>query len=466
MLADSTRSLAQTLETLPATVVHEAIWCPNEVTDWPDFRQAYLRRVDELKPLARQRVGLAFTADRYGLTTLAALNRLACDIFLFDHALPELRQREWQQTYRLATVIPAPSQPPMPEVFGAPDDAGDIPGGSQSETGSVTILTSGTTGRPKAVRHDWRSLTRPVRPAPEGDPQRWLLAFRPHLYAGLQVILQALLNRGTLVAPPSDTPPIDLLDTLLAARVQFASATPSYWRRLLLAIPSDQWKPLALQQITLGGEVVDQPLLDQLAKLFPAARIAHIYATTELGRCFAVSDRLAGFPAALLEHPTADGVELRVVEGQLWVRSANAMQRYDTENAADDRAQANHSLPQSEWFPTGDLVEQEGDRIFFAGRNSDLINVGGNKVSPLAVENVIRQLDGVAEVRVYGQASSLAGQLVACQVVPRGDQDEDQLRQQIRAHCAAHLDRLQCPRIIEVVERLELSEAGKLLRRP
>ena len=78
---------------------------------------------------------------------------------------------------------------------------------------------------------------------------------------------------------------------------------------------------------------------------------------------------------------------------------------------------------------------------------------------------MIRQLPEVAEVRVYGQSSSLAGQLVACQVVPTAGQDNATVRQRVRDLCQQQLDRYQCPRIIEIVEQLPLSDAGKLLRR-
>jgi hypothetical protein len=84
-----------------------------------------------------------------------------------------------------------------------------------------------------------------------------------------------------------------------------------------------------LIQVTLGGEVVDQQILDSLRRTFPHARIVHIYATTELGRCFSVTDGRAGFPARYLTEPTADGVVLGVEDGELVVRSANAMEGYE-----------------------------------------------------------------------------------------------------------------------------------------
>jgi acyl-CoA synthetase (AMP-forming)/AMP-acid ligase II len=93
-----------------------------------------------------------------------------------------------------------------------------------------------------------------------------------------------------------------------------------------------------------------------------------------------------------------------------------------------------------------------------------MINVGGNKVHPVAVEQVIRELNGVAEVRVYPQTSSLAGQLVACDVVIDSDADPEAARKKVIQHCHQRLNRYQCPRVVQIVERLDLSEAGKMKR--
>ena len=118
------------------------------------------------------------------------------------------------------------------------------------------------------------------------------------------------------------------------------------------------------------------------------------------------------------------------------------------------------------WFRTGDLVEVRGQRVYFSGRASDMINVGGNKVHPIEVERALRMLDEVAEVRVYSQGSSLAGELVACDVVAADKSlDADVIRTRIMEHCNQVLDRYQRPRIVRVLDELDLSDAGKIKRR-
>jgi acyl-CoA synthetase (AMP-forming)/AMP-acid ligase II len=418
-----------------------------ESVSWSELAQRARTWGDQHRSLAGRRVGLCLQNSASSIAVLAALDRLRADAFLLSDDLPEADRLRMAEELRLAALVQpaadANAQPVLELFFSAE--------ASSEGDGSVTILTSGSTGKPKAVRHTWASLARPVRLTPEYPAPRWLLTYRPNLYAGLQVLLQCFANGGTLVVPAARAEPKAVAELAAAASVQFASATPSYWRRLLLFADAAILSRIPLVQITLGGEAVPQTVLDALAERFPSARLVHIYATTELGRCFSVTDGLAGFPQWFLDQRSADGIELRIEDGELYVRSANA------------------SLPEggpaTAWQATGDLVELVEDRVHFRGRRSDLINVGGNKVHPLEVERVIRAVPSVLDVRVFGRASSVAGQLVACEIVPAPGLDPASVEDAVQAHCRVHLASHQRPRLIRMVEAIDLSPAGKQLRR-
>jgi acyl-CoA synthetase (AMP-forming)/AMP-acid ligase II len=109
-------------------------------------------------------------------------------------------------------------------------------------------------------------------------------------------------------------------------------------------------------------------------------------------------------------------------------------------------------------------VEIKGDRVYFVGRKSDMINVAGSKVYPVEVERVIRMIPGVSDVRIFGKTSSIAGELVACEIVPEPDQEQATLRDAINQACRAKLSSPQQPRLIKFVNRINLSLAGKTLR--
>lgn len=430
----------------PAVVTRE------QTTNWAALREQAQRVFSTKKALGKRRVGLSFRPVAHSYAALAALDRLACDVFLLDANLPFEEGLELSEKLRLGAFLTAgkPGQPPEFEVHDLSNEQ------RWSGNSTVTILTSGSTGGPKAARHSWESIARPVKKGAGVHAPKWLLTYLPHLYAGLQVVLQCFADRGTLVVPGSHMDPQSTVQFMCDTGVQFVSATPSYWRRLLMFSEAELLKRIPLVQITLGGEAIDQPILDKLRQHFPKARLVHIYATTELGRCFSVSDGKAGFPARYLDTVQPGAAELKVHKGELLVRSPNSMRMYDPLSSQQPSA--------SDWFPTGDVVEIKDGRVYFVGRKSDMINVAGSKVYPIEVERVIRVIPGVSDVRVFGKASSIAGELVACEIVANRDQDREALREIVVRTCRDQLNSQQQPRLIKLVDRIDLSAAGKTLR--
>ncbi len=430
---------------LDRPTVEPALITVSEEISWAELSERVGREQRQLRPIVQQqRIGMLFSPTIDAMVRLIALSSLECHVFLLADDTPGAFTQMWATEFEWSCVIPAGTDKPLPEATQ----------GKKADEPAVTILTSGTTGKPKAVEHSWNSLARPVRRMTLSNP-RWLLTFRPHLYAGLQVILQCLVNRGAPVLPSTGATAHDVVTLAAKSQVEYASATPSYWRWLLTMAQTSLLASIPLRQITLGGEAVDQSILDALHRIFPQTRLVHIYATTELGRCFSVTDGRAGFPATFLNEPSLDGVEMRIEDGELVVKSANAMRRYGGEDK-DSRG--------NEWFHTGDLVSQQGERVYFVGRTTDMINVGGNKVHPIEIETVIRQVPGVADARVYGTSSSLVGQLVACDIVVAAGCEGAEVEQAVRETTVATLSSFQRPRLITIVDEIPRTSAGKARR--
>jgi acyl-CoA synthetase (AMP-forming)/AMP-acid ligase II len=328
-----------------------------------------------------------------------------------------------------------------------------------SDPQPLLIRTTGTTGRPKAARHDWQVLARTVagvRPAPQ---ERWLLAYGPHQFAGIQVLLHVVASQATLVAP-FPRQPKNGLEAMVGHGVTCVSATPTYWRFLLTEARSRKVGLPPLRQVTLGGEASSADLLEELRRCFPEARIAQVYASTEFGSVTSVSDGLPGIAVGALfgeSNPTAN---LRVQDGELWVRPEAGMSGYASESGGDPTG-----ADAEGWRATGDLVEIVGGRVLFRGRKSEVINVGGVKVHPLPVEERIAALDTVAAARVFGRANRLTGSIVAAEVVPQAGTapaDLDRIRAQIKA-AVADLPPAWHPRSIAFVDSIETT-GGKTAR--
>lgn len=332
-----------------------------------------------------------------------------------------------------------------------PVDAGD----ATASGFQVLISTSGTTGTPKTVRHSLEALLGRIRPRPSRCGARWLLTFSPASFAGLQVLLTAILSGDELIAVSEPT-----VTALTRAAVEWQpthiSATPTFWRGFLVAArPALPRMPIA--QITLGGEIADQNILDHLRAVFPSSGISHIYATSEAGAVFAVKDGRAGFPVEWLETGV-DGTRLRIVEGVLEVHTPRAMVGY-----LEMGGKIPHGSNTTGWIRTGDSVTIRGDRVYFLGRVDSVISVGGSKVAPEEVENLLLEVPGVLDGRVFGIRNAITGFLVAAEIVTDAP-DHEGLRQSILSHLNNKLERHKTPRIIRFVTSIPTSQTGKKRR--
>lgn len=316
------------------------------------------------------------------------------------------------------------------------------------------MTTSGTTGLPKIVPHTLRSLARSVYRFGGGVDQAapvWGLLYDPTRFAGLQVVLQALIGGGRLVAIDTTLSIGDQVTALADQGCTHLSATPTLWRRLMM-VPSHG--RLSLQQVTLGGEIADQPTLNAVRAAFPTARLSHIYASTEAGVGFSVTDGMAGFPLAYLSKAPGD-VRLKIEDGTLWLRPPVTSLL--------------SSLPGIEvdaegYIRSGDRVIAGDGRVLFLGRENGLINIGGVKVYPEGVEAVVKTVPGVALVQVSSKRSPVTGELVVAEVQLDAGVDPGTTRRLIQDTCRARLDREAVPAIIRFVSGFKTNAAGKLVR--
>ena len=320
------------------------------------------------------------------------------------------------------------------------------------------LPTSGTTGAPKLVAHRLSGLLGAIRPQEPGAPAPvWATFYDIRRYGGLQVFLRAASGGATLVLSTEGEPLVEHVERMRAAGATHVVGTPSHWRRLLMSPHANRIAP---EYVRLSGEIVDRAVLEALKTTYPAARIVHAYATTEAGVGFEVADGAEGFPASFV-CGLAD-VELRVVDGSLHVRSARAASRYvgqgDIRLVGDDG-----------FVDTDDMVERRGERYVFKGRRAGVINVGGLKVHPEEVEQVIALHEHVRMALVKARRSPIVGDIIVADVVLKDaaptPSERAALRDDILAHCRARLERHQAPAVVNFVQSLDMHAGGKLARR-
>src|SRR6202171_2215215 len=333
--------------------------------------------------------------------------------------------------------------------------------GKKVKTGRATewlMLTSGTSGVPKIVGHSLEALTGAIvadGPA-RGAPPGWATFYDIRRYGALQIFLRAIIGGGSMVLSEPGEPIADYVARLQARGVTHISGTPSHWRKLLMSGSAAGFSP---RYVRLSGEIADQAGLDGLSRAFPEASIGHAYASTEAGVGFAVNDGLEGFPASMI-GVSRDGVEMKVEDGSLRIRSTRTARAYVGPNAA--------ALADEQGFvDTGDMVELRGDRYHFVGRRGGIINIGGLKVHPEEIEAVINRHAEVSMSRARSRRSPITGSIVVADVILADGCDlarTDDIRVKILADCRVSLASHKVPAVIRFVSLLEITAAGKLAR--
>ena len=318
------------------------------------------------------------------------------------------------------------------------------------------LLTSGTMGRPKLVVHTLRTLAGAIAEQKESEERTvWSTFYDIRRYGGLQILLRAILNGDTLVLSGNQESTADFLARAALHSVTHISGTPSHWRRALMSSAIGCIDPA---YIRLSGEVADQALLSHLRDVFPKAKIAVAFASTEAGVVFEVNDGFAGFSAGTLtQTPTVD---MQIRDLSLRVRSCRTALRY----LGDD---APALKDEQGYVDTGDLVERRGSRFYFVGRRDGVINVGGLKVYPEEIESVINRHPEVEMSMVRTKKSPVTGSLVVADVVLKGAVQTGEapaLQDCILTLCRRHLSLHKVPAAINFVPSLAVAGSGKMVR--
>jgi long-chain acyl-CoA synthetase len=299
----------------------------------------------------------------------------------------------------------------------------------------LILFSSGSTGQSKASVLDFDKLLEKFR---SSRPAHRTLAFLllDHI-GGINTLCHVLCHGGTLV-PTQERAPEAVCSTIQKHRVQLLPTTPTFLRMLLISDAIMHHDLSSLEIVTYGTEPMPASTLAAIREALPDVRFKQTYGLSELG-IMPTQSRSSG---SLWLKLGSGGFEHRIVEGVLWLRSQSAMLGY---------LNAPSPFNEEGWFNTQDVVEVEGDYVRIIGRKSELINVGGEKVHPTEIENVLLQLDNVKDATVFAKQNAVTGQVVGARITPIRSEDPEAFRQRVRAFCQTHLERFKVPAAIEIM---------------
>jgi long-chain acyl-CoA synthetase len=299
----------------------------------------------------------------------------------------------------------------------------------------IILYTSGSSGVPKAVVHDFSKLLEKFK---QSRPSHITLNFLlfDH-WGGLNTLLHSLSNGSTLVLPDDDRSPDRICSLIEKYRIELLPATPSFLNMLVLSGAYNRYDLSSVRIISYGAEPMPESTLRNLVVHFPNVDFRQTYGMIELGVLRAKSRS----KDSLWVRLGGDGYTLRVVDGILQIKSESSMIGYiGTETPVTEDG----------YFITGDMVEQDGEYLKILGRDSDLINVAGQKVYPSEIESVLLQINEIADASVSGEPNPLMGHIIVANIVPVDNTDEHQLILKVKRECAQKLQAFMVPSRINI----------------
>lgn len=338
---------------------------------------------------------------------------------------------------------------------------------------AFVIFTSGSTGTPKGVvvSHDafhgkMEQIASLLAFAPG---ERSLLVLNITFSFGLWISLLTLLKGGTLVMQEKFEPAL-FLQTLIDERITRVGMVPTMMRVLfsrpeLIERIDAVDRAAMLRQIMIGGESLGHSLAHTIRERFSTSDLIDIYGLTETATCDFFS-----FPADFAKYPGcigraspnvqyrivgADGISLGTgAVGELQLRSPYLMNGYLDEPALTTAAFSDG------WFKTGDLARVAGDEMVeLMGRSKEIISRGGNKVTPVEIEQVLCAHPDILAAMVVGMADPVLGERIHALLVMRKETAVDAFM--LGKFLSDKLERFKQPDAYYLLDELPLGRTGK-----
>jgi long-chain acyl-CoA synthetase len=300
----------------------------------------------------------------------------------------------------------------------------------------LILFSSGSTGQSKAAVHDVVSILGKFKMRRHARRAITFLLY-DHI-GGFNTMLYQLSNAGCIVTV-QDRDPDTVLRAVERHKVELLPTSPTFINLILLSEAYSRYDLSSLKIVTYGTEPMPESTLRRFHQLLPHVELQQTYGLSEVG----ILRSKSRSSDSLWVKLGGEGFQIRVVEGILQIKAESAMLGY---------LNAPSPFTDDGWFNTDDKVEVDGEYFRILGRQSEIINVGGQKVYPAQVESVVQEMPEVADVSVHGEKNAITGEIVCATIRLRESRDERQFHRELRQFCRDRLQGFQIPVRIRLVE--------------
>lgn len=308
---------------------------------------------------------------------------------------------------------------------------------SDNDSGFV-LFTSGTSGESKgAVLSAKRLMPRFEKLDQNSEKSlRCLVFLKLDHIGGLNTLFSILFSGGTAVSI-SDRSAEVVCECVEKYKIQLLPTTPTFLNMMLLSGAHRQYDLSSLKIITYGTEPMPVSTLHAVHAEFPSVHLKQTYGLTELG-IFSTKSKSSDSDWMKIG---GDGVETKIENDILYIKTASAMLGY---------LNAPSPFTEDGWYITGDRVEVDGEYLRILGRESEIINVGGEKVYPAEVESVLLEMPNVREVLVKGKASPVTGHIVSAIFVLHEEEERLALFRRMNEFCKGKIEPFKVPKVVNI----------------
>ena len=330
------------------------------------------------------------------------------------------------------------------------------------------IYTSGTTAEPKGVTvsHSMIEFTTKniVKVLGYSNSDTDLLPLPLNHSFGLGCIHTSLYVGSTLVLLKNASNLEEILESLKKYKITTLAAIPATLTKILNFENKkleDYFSEIRL--IITNSTAIPKKTVIQFKEILKKGNLATYYGLTEASRStFMVFDKNNQREESV--GKCSPNVEIKIVNkeennlklGDIFIKGENVIKKYWNNVEADKNIFEN-------WLKTGDTgyFDNEG-YLFLKGRSDEIINVGGEKVMPIEIEQTIKNIPGVEDAVAFGVEHEIFGQTIKLNIIKSKNSDID--KAQILSYCIKNLERFKIPSKIDFVEKIPKTDYGKVKR--
>ncbi len=302
----------------------------------------------------------------------------------------------------------------------------------KKKTSGLIIFSSGSSGKPKAILHNFSLLLNKFKKKRQGYKTLLMLSF-DHI-GGINTLFSSLLNFNSLAICVNKKKANDICKVIERTKAELLPTTPTFLNMLLFSERYKYYDLSSLKLVTYGTEPMPQNLLTKLKKIFPNIFFKQTYGLSEIG-IMRTKDKKNG---SLFVKVGGEDYKTKIINNYLYVKSKTNMVGYINSPQPFDK---------KGWMNTGDrVIKEKNGYIKILGRDSDMINVGGEKSYPLEIENVLLKYKKVLDVRVYSSYHEILGSYMAADVIIKKKYNYKKFDVNLlRNYCKKHLPKHKIP---------------------